>query len=115
MLTAKYGHELESIRYHSDKGGVTAVFKNQVAVTGTLLIGADGPKSTVRELLLGPEKSSTTQMEIVHTDIGVTYHDAEKAKLIRSTHPVFSIAVHPDVLVLTSSISFLSYLSTLLC
>jgi len=78
--------------------GVTAIFTNGELATGSVLIGSDGPRSKVRETLLGPEKSEVTSMDIVHSNVAVTYHDAEKARFVRSAHPVLSLAVHPTVM-----------------
>ena len=46
----RFGMSLE--RIERDAGGVTAVFADGSRVTGDLLIGADGIRSTVRELLM---------------------------------------------------------------
>ena len=48
-----------------------------------------------------------TPLEIVHSNVAITYGDAEKAKFVRSAHEVFSFAIKPGLL------SFLS--STHLC
>lgn len=50
--TVRTDHALE--RYEADKDGVTAVFANGHRARGTLLFGADGLRSRVREQLLGP-------------------------------------------------------------
>lgn len=71
------------------------MFANGEKAVGSLIIGSDGPRSKVREGLLA-EKGEITSMEVVHTNIAVVYHDAEKARHIRSSHPVFSVAVHPS-------------------
>ena len=42
-------------------------------------------------------------MEIIHSNVAVKYNDAEKARFVRSTHPVFSMACHPTVLSFISS------------
>jgi 2-polyprenyl-6-methoxyphenol hydroxylase-like FAD-dependent oxidoreductase len=76
---------------------VTATFSNGVCATGSLIIGTDGPRSKVRELLFGPEKAAVTPMEIVHSNVAITYHDATKAQFIRSAHPSFSGMAHPSV------------------
>lgn len=83
---------------------MTAVFKNGSSVSGTIVIGSDGPKSAVRSLILGPE-AAVTPLEVVHSNVAVKYGDAEKAKFIRSAHPVFSLAVRPGVLSFLSSMS----------
>jgi len=39
-----------------------------------------------------------TPLEIVHSNVAITYGDAEKARFVRSAHPVFSFAVKPGLL-----------------
>jgi 2-polyprenyl-6-methoxyphenol hydroxylase-like FAD-dependent oxidoreductase len=53
------GKTLVDITY-PDEETVTAHFEDGTEVQGDILIGADGPKSKVRELLLGKEKSANT-------------------------------------------------------
>lgn len=60
-----------------------------------LLLGADGPSSAVRSLLLGPAGKSIP-MEITHSVIHVCYNDAVKARHIRSTIPVSAVALSPS-------------------
>jgi hypothetical protein len=73
-------------------------------VTGSLILGTDGPRSKVRELLFGPEKGAVSPMDIVHSNVAVVYHDAEKAQFVRSAHPSFSCMVHPN--------NFMSFISS---
>ncbi|KAH6717106.1 hypothetical protein BKA61DRAFT_718859 [Leptodontidium sp. MPI-SDFR-AT-0119] len=94
-IDVKYGYELANIRY--EEAGVTAVFTNGELVAGSIIIGSDGPKSKVREVILGSE-AAVTPLEIVHSNVAITYGDAEKAKFVRSAHPVFSFAVKPGLL-----------------
>jgi 2-polyprenyl-6-methoxyphenol hydroxylase-like FAD-dependent oxidoreductase len=103
MLTGrKYDYELVGIHYTEDGTGVTAYFTNGEAVNGSIIVGSDGPQSKLRELLLG-EKGAVTSMDVVHNNMAVTYHDAEKAKFVRSAHPVFCAAAHPTVFSFLSS------------
>jgi len=73
---------------------------------GRLMVGSDGPRSKVRETILGREKADIIPLDIVHSNVAIVYHDAEKAKFIRSAHPVFSCAVSPGILPLISSRCF---------
>lgn len=79
-----------------------AYFKNGEEVSGTAIVGSDGPRSKVREVLLG-EKAAITSMDVVHNNVAVVYNDAEKARFVRGAHPVFSLAVHPTVMAFLSS------------
>ncbi|PMD29379.1 FAD/NAD(P)-binding domain-containing protein [Hyaloscypha variabilis F] len=91
----EYGYDLTSIRY--EESSVTAVFTNGEVVAGSIIIGSDGPKSQVRRELLGPE-ADVTPLEIVHSNVAIVYGDAEKAKFVRSGHPVFCFAIKPGLL-----------------
>jgi hypothetical protein len=71
LMESQYGFELINITYSSDQKEVTAAFSNGESVTGSLIIGADGPRSKVRELLMGPEKGAVTPMGIVHSNVAV--------------------------------------------
>ena len=82
---------------------MTAEFENGREVKGTLIVGCDGPHSKVRDLLVGEGKARVTPLELVHSNTAVIYGDAEKAKFVRSTHPIFSMACHPDAFCFISS------------
>ena len=99
----QYGYDLTSIRY--EEAGVTAIFTNGDQVAGSIIIGCDGPRSRVREELLGP-KSEVSALELVHSNVAVSYGDAEKARFVRSVHPLSSLAVRPGVLSFISSTCF---------
>ena len=79
------------------------MFKDGEKMSGTMVIGCDGPRSKVRELLFGPDKASVTPLEVVHSNVAVRYNDAEKARFVRSAHPSFSIVTHPDCFCFISS------------
>ncbi|TKA68709.1 hypothetical protein B0A49_03242 [Cryomyces minteri] len=95
-----YGHELASISPTSSD--VTATFANGTTAIGTVIIGCDGPRSVVREQLLGAEKASTTQLDVIHANLACVYGDAEKAKFVRSAHPIWSMVFHPDLFAFVS-------------
>ena len=102
LTTGQYGCELVSIS-DGPQRTIQATFQNARIATGTIILGADGAKSKVRELLLGPEKAAITPMEIVHANVAVKYNDAEIARLVRSAHPSFCTAVHPKGIVFLAS------------
>jgi 2-polyprenyl-6-methoxyphenol hydroxylase-like FAD-dependent oxidoreductase len=104
LMARQYGYDLTGITYGEDGKDITATFANGESVQGTLIIGCDGPRSKVRETLLGHEKGDVTPMEIVHSNVAIVYHDAEKAKFVRSAHPVFSLMVHPSLLTFIASL-----------
>ncbi|KAE9368194.1 monooxygenase [Stipitochalara longipes BDJ] len=94
-IDVKYGYDIASIRY--EEARVNAVFASGASVSGSVIIGTDGPRSQVRKILLGSEGDVTT-LDMVHSNVAVTYGDAEKAKFVRSAHPLFSMALRPGVL-----------------
>jgi 2-polyprenyl-6-methoxyphenol hydroxylase-like FAD-dependent oxidoreductase len=96
-------YDLASIRY--EEAEVTAIFTNGEQVAGSIMIGCDGLRSRVREELLGT-KAEVSALEIVHSNIAVSYGDAEKAKFVRSAHPLSSMAIRPGVLSFMSSTFF---------
>jgi|SRR5450432_1968501 len=92
LIGAQYAYDLKDIKFDEHENKVTTTFSNEESIEGSLIIGSDGPRSKVREMLLGPEQASATPMEIVHSNVAVVYHDVEKAKFIRSPHPSFNAA-----------------------
>lgn len=102
-LDVEYGHVVDTITCKEGEDQVTATFTNGSTWTGTLLIGADGPRSAVRTLLLGPEKA---KIEGEDGTVGLTmlvrYDDAERATFVRSAHPVWSLMIYPDMFVFYS-------------
>jgi hypothetical protein len=63
--------------------------------SGTILIGTDGPQSTVRKILLG-DKAAPTPLDVVLYNVNVCYGDAEKALAVRKLHPMNTVALQPD-------------------
>jgi len=94
-IDIRYGSSLASIEYGAEDAEVTATFANGETATGSLIIGTDGPRSKVRDILLGAD-GDLTLFGAVQSNVAVVYHDAEKAKFVRRAHPVFSIAVSPS-------------------
>ncbi|EFY93698.1 monooxygenase, putative [Metarhizium acridum CQMa 102] len=74
--------------------GVIASFSDGSIVHGTMIIGADGPKSTVRQFAMGSEeKAAVTKFPIFHTNMTVCYNDAEKAQMVRQQYPTSYLAL----------------------
>lgn len=85
----QYDHQIVDVKHQADS--VSAIFSNGTQVLGDLIIGCDGPVSTVRSLLLGPEAAATQALEgVIHCNTSYNYADAEKAKFIRAMHPGMS-------------------------
>ncbi|KAI9696061.1 MAG: hypothetical protein M1836_005892 [Candelina mexicana] len=96
-LDIRWGKEIIDITYSSDGRYVTAHFADGTNDTGCLLVGADGPRSSVRSLLLGEEKAKTTNIDYAATMCFAKYTRAQ-ALFLRSEpfHPLFQCAPHPD-------------------
>jgi hypothetical protein len=103
LTKGQYGFEVTDVKYSDDGREVTAIFANGSSVTGSLIIGTDGPRSKVRELLFGPERGAVCPMDIVHTNIAIAYHDSDKARFVRSAHPSASCMVHPNLMCFIAS------------
>jgi len=70
LTTGQYGCELVSIS-EGPQRTIQAAFRKGETASGTIILGADGARSKVLELLLGPEKAAITPIEIVHADVAV--------------------------------------------
>lgn len=90
-----WGKSLDHITYDLDGKGLTAHFADGSTYYGELLVGADGPKSKVREILLGAERSRRTTLDIVYNMAIVKYGDAMKANHVRSGHPQVLFGCNP--------------------
>jgi 2-polyprenyl-6-methoxyphenol hydroxylase-like FAD-dependent oxidoreductase len=73
---------------------VTAKFADGSSATGNLVIGADGPRSQVRSLLLGPTAASNP-LPFVASYIQAKY-TKEQALFLRTFHPLYLGGIHPD-------------------
>jgi 2-polyprenyl-6-methoxyphenol hydroxylase-like FAD-dependent oxidoreductase len=91
-----WGKTLDNITYDLDGDGLAAHFADGTTYQGDLLVGADGPKSKVREVLLGAEKGAVTPVDIVYNMSIVKYSDAEKAMHVISGHPQNSFGYNPN-------------------
>ena len=87
-LEIRWGKTVSAVRYSDDKQTVTAELNDGTCATGTLLVGADGTRSKIREVLLGPEKAKTTPVDYAFT-MCYSKHTRERALWLRSApyHP----------------------------
>ena len=95
-LDIQEGKALTNITYSDDGNTVTAHFADGSSDIGSLLVGTDGPKSTVRQLLLGPEKAQPTKLNFAST-MCFTKYTREQAQFLRAppAHPLFQVSPHP--------------------
>lgn len=90
-IEVQYGKELTAFAAKiGGDGFVEAAFRDGTNATGSVLIGTDGHRSKVRELLLGAEKGSVIPIPGGTQLVGmsVCYNDAEKARHVRQLHPI---------------------------
>ena len=96
-LDIHWGKTLVDTAYVDNGQAVTAIFKDGTQVTGSMLIGADGPRSSVRSLLIGPDRAKPTPIDFA-TTMCFTSYSRNQALFLRSGphHPLYQIATHPD-------------------
>lgn len=94
-IDVQYGKQLNTITYADDRQSVTAHFTDGSSATGRLLVGADGARSTTRQLLLGPELGAINRIPYAATFIQSKF-TAEQALFLRSFHPLFLASAHPN-------------------
>ena len=93
-LDVRWNKRIQSIIYSADGQSVTAIFEDGEQVTGRLIIGVDGARSTVRKLLLGPEHGECKRLPYTATFVQ-SKHTREQALFLRSFHPLYLGAAHP--------------------
>ena len=93
-LDIRWNMEVESLDV-KDEGdqGVNIEFKDGYQVTADMVLGADGPRSTVRRILLGEDKASCTQSDFV-CGYTSTVLGSEKADMVLKAHPIWTMAYH---------------------
>lgn len=93
-LDVQYGKVLTDIAFNESGNGVVATFSDGTLVSGSMIIGTDGPRSRVRETAMGSaEKAAVTKFPIFHTNMTVSYNDAEKAQYVRKKYPTSYLAL----------------------
>jgi 2-polyprenyl-6-methoxyphenol hydroxylase-like FAD-dependent oxidoreductase len=90
-----WGKSICDIAWDDAGNGVTAYLTDGSTYVGSILVGADGPKSTIRGLLLGSEVAANKFVEVVYNMAIVKYGDAEKSLHVRSGHPVNCLGYNP--------------------
>jgi 2-polyprenyl-6-methoxyphenol hydroxylase-like FAD-dependent oxidoreductase len=98
-IDVQYGKKLTNIEFDDQGKSVKAVFADGSSAEGSLLIGADGHRSLVRNLILGEEKGALSPIAggIQLSGTSLCYNDAEKARHLRQLHPINWAGFHPDV------------------
>lgn len=96
-LDVREGKRLVDVEYSKDGITVTARFADGAEDTGYLLVGSDGPHSSVRTLLVGAENAKTTPIDYA-TVMFFSTLPRELALALRSApyHPLFQCILHPS-------------------
>jgi 2-polyprenyl-6-methoxyphenol hydroxylase-like FAD-dependent oxidoreductase len=94
-LNIQYEQRLINITYSDDGKSVTAHFADGKNATGSMLIGADGARSSTRDLLLGQELGAIDRLPYAATFIQRKF-TKEQALYLRSFHPLFLASAHPS-------------------
>ncbi|MCJ1342654.1 hypothetical protein MMC31_000841 [Peltigera leucophlebia] len=95
-LAVEFNKRLVDIQSLPESDQVIAKFSDGTSATGVTLIGADGPRSFVRQFLLGIEKADLKYTPFVSTRTTVRYADREKALAVRKLHPIHAFSSHPN-------------------
>lgn len=98
-ISILWGKTLAHVTYCENETGVIAHFSDGSNYSGDIIIGADGPKSKIRETLFGVEKAKSKPVGVVQNTTLVKYKDAAKSLHIRSGNPLFYLGYNPDGIV----------------
>jgi 2-polyprenyl-6-methoxyphenol hydroxylase-like FAD-dependent oxidoreductase len=93
-VDVKYGKTLSSISYDDSGSGVSAHFTDGTSVSRDVLIGTDAPRSKVRELVVGKERSEARPAGVVAAIVRSKY-TVEQALELRQHASLMTIAYHP--------------------
>lgn len=86
---------LSNVTYSEDGQSVTAHFADGTSAIGSMLVGADGARSTMRQVLLGPEISAINRLPYAATFVQQKF-TKEQALYLRKFHPLYFASAHPQ-------------------
>jgi 2-polyprenyl-6-methoxyphenol hydroxylase-like FAD-dependent oxidoreductase len=96
LIDLRFNKRLDSLDFgNSDIDPVTAHFTDGTTLTSKIVIGADGPRSRVRELLIkNPDHASPSRLPYFATFLQTRF-TAPQALFLRKFHPLYLAGVHP--------------------
>ncbi|KAE9368129.1 FAD/NAD(P)-binding domain-containing protein [Stipitochalara longipes BDJ] len=94
-IEVRYGKTLSSISYGNEESRTSAHFADGTSVRRDALIGADGPRSKVRDLVVGEGRSEASPAGVVVAIVRSKY-TAEQALKLRQHASLTSVAFHPN-------------------
>ena len=93
-LNIQFGKTAEKMNVEGDS--VSVSFHDGSTATGSMIVGADGSRSKVREFLVGSEAAKPQFVDLTMINYPLGGYTAEEARLLQTLHPVFKIAAHPQ-------------------
>lgn len=93
-IDVHYKKRLRDISYSEDGRHVTTHFEDGTTAIGSLLVGADGSRSSVRESILGPKQAALNPVPYAASFVQVRY-TREQALFLRQSFRLFIAAIHP--------------------
>ncbi|KAF1975131.1 FAD/NAD(P)-binding domain-containing protein [Bimuria novae-zelandiae CBS 107.79] len=94
-LDIRYEKRLANVTFAEDETSVTAHFSDGTTTTGSMLVGADGARSTTRQCLLAPQLGSVNRIPYCATFVEGKF-SKEQALYLRSFHPLYLATAHPE-------------------
>lgn len=95
-LDIRFDKKLAKVDHKEEDDKVTVHFEDGSQHEADIIIGADGPNSTVRRHLLGEERSIPKLTPWVISLATFQLGDAEKAHFARNPHPVWHMGYGPQ-------------------
>lgn len=93
-IDVQYSKNLIDVAFNESGHGVVATFSDGTVVPGSIIMGADGPRSRVREFAMrSAEDAAVSKFPIFHTNMTVCFQDAEKARFVRRDFPTSYLAL----------------------
>lgn len=101
-IDVKYQHALQDIEY-TDDGNIYTIFTNGQRYWGSLLVGADGPLSLVRQMIFGAERAKYKLAGAEYVDLSLTC-PPEVDRLMSSAGSTTIVGVAQDCAILLSAV-----------